>query len=63
MIVPTLYVCHRVEQERRADERREARLWRLLRRGLPEGRPREVLRERRVIRESWVRTLLGNPGL
>jgi hypothetical protein len=63
MIYPSLYTCHQIEQARREDERRDARLWRLLRQGRPGGCSRRVPRERRAIRESWVRSLLGSPSL
>jgi hypothetical protein len=63
MFVPTLYVCYQVEQSRRQDERRDAQLWRMLRQEHSSDRPRRALRKRRAIRASWVRSLLGSPGL
>ena len=63
MLVPTLYVCQQVEQSRRQKERHDARLWRMLRQERSSERSTTAPRERRVIRASWVRSLLGSPGL
>ena len=63
MLVPTLYVCQQVEQSRRREERRDARLWRLLRQAaLPSRRSNAVPRRRRAPEANWVRRLLGSPG-
>ena len=63
MMFPTLYVCQQVEESRRADERRESSLWRLLH---PASKPRrrsKVLKEPSAVRTTWAKDLLGNPGL
>lgn len=62
MLVPTLYVCQQVEQSRRREERRDARLWRLMRQEYPSGRSNAVPRRRRALEVNWVRRLLGSPG-
>ena len=63
MLVPTLYVCHQVEQSRRQEERRDARLWRMLRSEPKRGPSRKTTKERPAARPKWVRVLLGNPSL
>jgi hypothetical protein len=63
MLVPTLYVCHQVEELRRQDERRDAQLWRLLRGERGRTRSRKALRERPSSPAKWVWELLGSPGL
>jgi hypothetical protein len=63
MMVPTLYVCQLVERSRREDERREAKLWRLLH---PASRPRghnRGLNERTTARTTWGKDLVGSPSL
>jgi hypothetical protein len=63
MWVPTLYVCHQVEQSRRQDERRKAGLWRLLRRGRASKLFQRPLRKRRSRETSRIGGLLGDLGL
>jgi hypothetical protein len=63
MWIPTLYVCHQVEQSRRQDERREAGLWRLLRQGRPRRRLQRSLCKRRPRETRRIGGLLGDLGL
>jgi hypothetical protein len=63
MLVPTLYVCHQVEQSRREDERREARLWRMLRQNRSGAGPKNTPSKRRAARGTGVRALLGRSGV
>jgi hypothetical protein len=62
MLVPTLYVCHQVEQSRREDERREAELWHMLRQDRSGARLESSSRKRRATGVTWLRTLLGRSG-
>ena len=63
MFVPTLYVCRQVEQARRQDEQRAARLWRMLRDESMRGRSRKTIIQRPSLSARRVWKLLSSPGL